>query len=206
MEEWQAKLAHWEQRLAEWNRSFEERYARLARDRKRWLRPLSAAEKEEIAAAARKLTGEELAVELFAFLSALCDAYVAAPMPQDRAKTRAWVGAGPNLLNAVWNYATQAPELIRGPHDAPMLTRGLAAISLDDVRSDYQDVLEALARLWIAARKAGLDPKPEFERVARASNPGMGGGGAFMQRTLLEFESSSYFRDHVRPRLPRASA
>jgi hypothetical protein len=193
-------------RLAEWNRTFEERYRALARERKRWLKPLSAAEKDEIAAAARKETGEQVAVELFDALSALCDAYVAEPMPQNRAKLRASVGANPHLLNAVWNYATQAPELIRGAGDAPKLTRGLAAVSLDDMRTDYNEVLEALANLWLAARKAGLDPAPEFERVAAVSNPGMGGGGAFLQRTMRGFGASAYFRDHVRPRLARQAS
>jgi hypothetical protein len=100
MEEWQAKIERWQARLAEWNQAFEERYRRLARERKRWLRPLSESEKDEIAAQARKLTGEEVAVELFSFLGALCDAYVAEVMPQWRAKARAWVGANADVFNA----------------------------------------------------------------------------------------------------------
>lgn len=206
MDDWQEKLARWERRLAEWNRDFELRYARLARERKRWLKPLSEVDKAEVAAEARKLCGEELAIELFEFLGALCDAYVAEPMPQNRAKTRAWVCQGPNLLNAVWDYAAQAPELTRGPNDVVALTRGLAAISIDDMRANYEDVLELLGRLWVTAAKAGIDPRAAFERVAAISNPGMGGGGAFMQQTLREFEGSPHFAAEVRPRLPRASA
>ena len=206
MEEWQEKIERWQARLAEWNRSFEERYARLARERKRWLRPLNESEKEEVAAEARKLTGEEVAVEVFAFLSQLCDAYVAEVLPQLRAKTRAWVGANPDVLNANWNFATQVPELVRKPKDEALFVRGLAAVSLDDMRADFNEVLDALARLWFAARKAGIDPAPHFAKLASLSNPGMGGGGAFMQRTLREFESSAYFRNNVRPKLPRGAA
>src|SRR6185436_19144661 len=98
MEEWQAKIEAWQARLHEWNAAFEDRYMRLARERKRWLRPLSEAEKEEIAVEARKLAGEDVAVELFAFLGGLCDAYVVEALPQWRAKTRAWIGANPDVL------------------------------------------------------------------------------------------------------------
>jgi hypothetical protein len=206
MEEWQVEIERWQARLAEWNQLFGERYERLARERKRWLRPLSESEKEEIAAQARKLAGEDVAVELFAFLGRFCDAYVAEVMPQWRAKARAWVGMNRDVLNANWNFATQMPELIRKPSDELLLLRGLAAMSLDDMRTDFKAVLATLARLWLAARKAGIDPAPHFAKVANLSNPGMGGGGAFMQRTLREFESSAYFRDNVRPKLPRGAA
>ena len=206
MEEWQAKIERWQARLAEWNQSFEERYRRLARERKRWLKPLSESEKDEIAAQARKLTGEEVAVELFAFLGSLCDAYVAEVMPQWRAKARAWVGANPDVLNANWNFATQVPDLVRKQSDEALLVRGLAAVSLDDMRADFNTVLATLARLWIAARKAGIDPAPHFAKIAGLSNPGMGGGGAFMQRTMKDFAESSYFRNEVRPKLPRGAA
>lgn len=206
MEEWKEKLERLELRLAEWNRDFEQRYTRLARERKRWLKPLSEVDQQEAATEARKLCGEELAIELFQVLGELCDAYVAEPMPQNHAKVRAWVCQGPNLLNAVWDYAAQAPELIRGPHDAVALTRGLAAVSLDDMRANYENVLDLLGRLWVTAAKSGLDPRAAFESVARVSNPGMGGGGAFMQQTLREFEGSPHFLAEVRARLPRASA
>jgi hypothetical protein len=206
MEEWQAKIEAWQARLHEWNAAFEDRYMRLARERKRWLRPLAESEKEEIAAEARKLAGEDVAVELFAFFGQLCDAYFAEPLPQWRAKTRAWVGANPDVINANWNFATQMPELVRRTTDEQSLVRGLAAVSIDDMRSDFKDVQKTLERLWLAARKAGIDPAPHFARVAAVSNPGMGGGGAFMQRTMRDFETSAYFRDEVRPKLPRGAA
>jgi hypothetical protein len=206
MEEWQAKIERWQARLAEWNRAFEERYGRLARERKRWLRPLSESERDEIAAQARKLAGEDVAVELFGFLGSLCDAYVAEVLPQWRAKARAWVGANPDVLNANWNYATQVPDLVRKPSDEALLVRGLAAVSLDDSRADFNAVLATLARLWLAARKAGIDPAPHVAKIAGLSNPGMGGGGAFMAQTLREFESSAYFRTHVRPQLARQAS
>jgi hypothetical protein len=206
MDDWKPKIDAWEPRLAEWNARYAAEYARLARARRGWFRKLTPGEEADVAAAARRLTGEEVAIELFDFIGALCDAYIAEPLPQNRAKIRAWVGANPNFAPAVWSYARQSPELIRKPGDEPRLLRGLAAASIDDVRTDYRALIETLGDLWVAACRAGIDPAPSFEKVAALSNPGTGGGGAFMQGTLREFRSSAHFRDRVRPRLPRACA
>jgi len=206
MEAWKEKIEAWDQRLAEWNERFAAESARLTRERRRWFRRLTEDARAEIAVEAARLAGEATTAELASFLDSLCDAYLAETLAQNRAKIRAWVGANPNVAPAVWSYARRSVELVRKPSDEPALMRGLAAASIDDVRTDYNALIATLGELWIAARRAGIDPAPRFEKVAALSNPGTGGGGAFMQQTLGGFASSAYFRERVRPRLPRMSA
>lgn len=94
---------------------------------------------------------------------------------------------------------------MRKPSDELAVRRALAAISIVDLRVDYNAALATLGRLWLAARKAGLDPKPHFAAVAAISNPGMGGGGACAAEILSDFDETAYFRNHVKPLLPRAA-
>lgn len=193
-------------RQAAWRTAFLEAFARLRRERfGRWRRP-DAAQAEELAREARKAAGEEQARALFAFLDELCDAYRAEALPQNRAKLRADVGASRTLLAEVWTYAVQNSELVRGPGDAARLDHALAAVSLDDLRADARDVDELLARLWLAAVRAGLDPRAAFEATAAISNPGTGGGGAFLAQHLREFEGSLAFKSRVAPELRKRSA
>jgi hypothetical protein len=193
-------------RQAAWRHGFVEAYTRLRRERfGRWRRP-DAAQEEELAREARKVAGEEHARALFAFLDELCDAYRADPLPQNRAKLRADVGAAQTLLAEVWAYAAQNAELVRGSKDAVRLERALAAVSLDDLRADARDVDELLARLWLAAVRAGLDPRAAFEATAAISNPSTGGGGAFLAQRLRAFEGSLAFKTLVQPELRKRSA
>lgn len=206
MNDWQPKIEAWQGRLADWQRRFDDEFATLARKRKGWFGKLSPGELEEIAATARKSAGEDVAVELFGFLAELADAYRAEPLPQPRAKVRAWVGAEPTTLNAMWSFALQSLDLARGASAQKTLERGLAAFSIVDLRTDYSECIAVLGRFWLAAKRAGVDPKALFASTAALSNRGMGGGGNFCAQELAEFESSAYFRDHVRPQLSRASA
>lgn len=191
---------------AQWNQRFAAAYERLRRERLGRFRQPDAAQAEALAADAAREAGEDQALESFAGFDALCDAYLAEPLPQNRAKLRADVGSSRALLPALWSYAAQNAELVRGSADAPRLRRGLAAVSLDDLRADVLEVDALLARLWLAAVGAGLDPRAAFADVAAVSNPGMGGGGAFMARRLGEFEGSLAWRTRVAPALKRRSA
>lgn len=205
MEEWNDKIVAWRRDLETWQARFESEYQQLARKRRGWFGKLAQGELDEIAALARRAAGEQQAVDSFRLVTELCDAYLGEALPQNRAKARAWVGAEALTTNAVWSYALQSIELLARQSSESTLRRALAAISLVDLRVDYNAFLDALGRLWIAARKAGLDPKPHFDAVATLSNPGMGGGGACVGKLLAEFNSSAYFRDRVRPLLPRAA-
>ncbi len=187
-------------------RGFRREYKRLARQRSGLLRRLSVAEREEIAADARRAAVEELLVELFGFYDGLCGAYLATELPQHSALLRANLGEQPALFEAFWSYAEQAPELIRGADDGRLLELGLAAVSLDDDRVDLQQCEAVLGRLYLAATRVGLDAKPHFAAVAAVSNPGTGGGGSRTQGLVAGFDRSFYFEQHVRPQVSRTSA
>lgn len=205
-DELRERLETLDARQAAWRGQFLVAYQRLRRERfGRWRRPDAAAE-EELAREARKQAGEEQAREMFAFLDELCDAYRAEALPQNRAKLRADVGAARTLLAEVWAYAAQNAELVRGGEDSVRLERALAAVSLDDLRADALEVDELLARLWLAAVRAGLDPRAAFAATAAISNPGMGGGGACLAGHLRGFEGSPAYKSRVLPELRRRSA
>ena len=205
-DELRERLRAQDQRQAAWRDAFLTAYKRLRRERFGWLRRPNAVQEEELAREARKIAGEEAAREIFAFLDELCDAYRAEALPQNRAKLRADVGASRTLLGEVWAYATQNAELVRTSDDGPRLQRALAAVSLDDLRADKQEVDELLGRIWLAAVRADLDPRAAFAETAALSNPGMGGGGAFLASQLREFEGSLAYKQHVLPALRRRSA
>ncbi len=205
MNEWNDKIDGWRKQLESWQARFEDEYRTLARKRRGWFRKLSAGELDEIAGLARQAAGDSQAIDSFRLVAELCDAYLAETLPQNRAKVRAWIGAEALTTNAVWSFAIQCIEMLPRQADEATLRRALAAISIVDLRVDYNAFLDALGRLWIAARRVGLDPAPHFAAVAKLSNPGMGGGGACVGELLAEFRSSAYFRDRVRPLLPRAA-
>lgn len=193
-------------RQSAWRRDFLDAFQRLRRERfGRWRRP-GAAEEEELAREARQLAGEDVARELFAFFDQCCDAYRAEPLPQNRAKLRADIGAAQTLFGELWAYAAQNVELVRTSKDALRLERALAAVSLDDLRADALEVDLLLARLWIAAVRAELDPRAAFAAAAAISNPGTGGGGAFLAQRLRDFETSLAFKSRVLPELRMRSA
>lgn len=206
IDELRERLREMDRRQANWNVTFHRAYARVRRERVGRFRRPSATQEAEIAEEARRVTGEDFALEMFAFLDELCDAYLAEPLPQNRAKLRADVGGLETLLSTLWFYARQNIDLVRSSEDCPRLVHALCAISLDDLRADAEDVDELLANAWLAAARAGVDPRPEFARVAAVSNPGMGGGGAFMKNHLEGFEGSLPYRRLVEPALTRRGA
>jgi hypothetical protein len=203
MTDWLSRLDEWEHRLSRW----EEDYRRALRERlgeaRRFLRRPSADRAAAAAADARRAAGEQTLVELFALFDELAGDYLAAELPQDRAKLRAWIGAKPALFRALWSYVEQSPELIRSAADERRLELALAAVSLDDGRVDGRQRDAALGSLYVAAARAGIDPVPAFQKVAARSNPGTGGGGAHTRTVLADFASSFYFERTVRPLLGR---
>ena len=204
MNDWSQKLEQWNARLAEWNADYEREYRRLIKSKSGLFRRPSPEDREAAAAAAAKAAGEDTMVELFATFDTLCREYLELELPQQHAKLRAWVGEQPELFNALWSYVEQAPDLIRNAEDGERLELALAAVSLDDSRVDQHQRDEALGRLYLAAWRAGIDPKPAFAKVAAISNPSSGGGGSFTRQALESFHRSFYFEHNIRQKLSRA--
>jgi len=201
MKDWRERTDAVGRRLQEWNEAYAREYGQLLRQRRRRFRKPSATELESIAAEARRRAGEEVLAEASVFLDELCAAYLAEPLPQIRAQMRARVANWPALFEALWSCIEGSALAIRRPEDRERLRLGLAAASLDDMRSDLRKLEEAVGRLYLAAVRAGIDPRPDLEAVAQASNPSTGGGGGKMREWLLEFEASRHFKRAVEPEL-----
>ncbi len=201
-----ARLREMDRRQAGWNEGFRRAYARLRRRRGGLFRGPSADEERELAEAARREAGEGLALEMFAFLDELSDTYLSETLPQNQAKLRADVGALEAMPELLWSYAELNAELLKSPADERRLLRALCAVSLEDLHADLEQVDALLARIWLGALRAGLDPRPAFEAVAAVSNPGTGGGSAFTQRHLRGFERSLAFKRLVVSASNRSSA
>jgi len=206
VDELRERLRAMGQRHATWSDAFDAAYARLKKERVgRWRRP-SREQHASIAAQAQREAGDAFLRELTIFFDELCDAYLGDTLPQDRAKLRADVGGDPRLHAALWAYANSGAELVRGAGDQQRLDRTLAAVSLDDLRTDVELVDALLARIWLNALRAKLDARAAFARVAACSNPSMGGGGACFRQQLEGFEESLAFKRDVAPELRRLSA
>ena len=57
---------------------------------------------------------------------------------------------------------------------------------------------DVLGRLYIAATRAGIDPKPYFADAAAVASPSASGGGTMLREILEGFDSSPYFREVVK--------
>lgn len=117
-------------------------------------------------------------------LDELCPAYLDAPAPEragvrDAVQDKVWV------LNALLAYVYRAAERIHSPKDRGWLWRGLAAVSMENCSQDYRDVLVALSKLYAAAQKAGIPPRPDFKAVARISSDEIPRGGSQSVQALL---------------------
>ena len=107
------------------------------------------------------------------------------------------MGAAPALFGFLWSYVQQCIELVRTSEDAPRLRSGLAGLAIDDGRTEYHQVLDTIARAWIAAKRAGVEPGPIFTEVAKAANPGAAGGGSFLRRELADPLANALIRDKI---------
>ncbi len=122
-------------------------------------------------------------------LQDVCDAYLSA-MPAECAVVRAALRDCPGVLNHLMGYAYHAGETLKATGQREWLRRGLAAISIENCRYDYRDVLLALADLYLAAEAAGLDPQPDFVAVANLSAPEVPRGGTTpVGEMLTEFHT-----------------
>jgi hypothetical protein len=188
--------------MRDWRAAVTGEATRLRRARRRGLARLVPARPGEVEALereARKNVGEAALVEASAFVEGVCARFLEAG-PQERALIRARLGACDELFGMLFAFATMSPTLVRTADDAGALRLGLAAVSIDDGRAGVEAVQTALGRLWLAALRAGIDPKPHFQAVAELSNKGTAGGGAFMRETLAEFDQSPFFEREVAPR------
>ncbi|MFL5734903.1 MAG: hypothetical protein ACJ78Q_17235 [Chloroflexia bacterium] len=92
--------------------------------------------------------------------------------------------------------------LIKTPDDAEQLRKGLAAAVLLNGRDDYRDILMALAALWLAAARAGIDPLPYFQEASRLATTDDPRGIGSTLDELANFHNYAIFKEQVEPYLP----
>ena len=119
----------------------------------------------------------------------VCDAYLIAT-PAECAIVRVALSQSPSVLNHLMGYAYHAGQTLEATGQREWLRRGLAAISIENCRYDYRDVLLALADLYLAAEAAGLDPQSDFVAVATLSAQEFSRGGMTpVSKMLAEFHT-----------------
>ena len=130
----------------------------------------------------------------------LCDAYLIAT-PAECAAVRSALCTSPGVLNHLLGYAYQAAQTLKTTGQREWLRRGLAALSVENCRYDYRDVLLALAELYLNAEAAGLDPRIDFAAVAVLSAPEVPQGGMTpVSRMLVEFHTYAVLASQRRNR------
>ncbi|MBN1995002.1 MAG: hypothetical protein JW953_20070 [Anaerolineae bacterium] len=133
---------------------------------------------------AKQQATADLYQEMYALLDELCPAYLEAT-PAEREKIRAAASDKDGLLSALLGYVYKSARQIRCPADREWLRRGLAAVSIENCRKDYRDVLLALAELYVLAEAAGLNPKPDFRAIAKISSRQSPTGGSTSVANML---------------------
>ena len=139
----------------------------------------------------------DLLSEIYNFLDLNYEIYLQAS-PQQRDEIRGIIGncyfvdhrghINRFLEDMLMRYVDErAIEKIRSTGDKIWLLRGLVAMSMENSGSDFRDSLIHLARLYVVAEEKGLNPEPEFQKVAQISSNENPRGGP---RPMKEMMSS----------------
>ena len=132
---------------------------------------------------------------LYALFDQLCPYYLEA-MPQERTEIRAAASDKAGVLSALLGYVYTSASRLQSSADREWLRKGLAAASIENCSVDYRDVLLALAELYVAAEKVGIDPKPHFAAVAELSSSDTPRGGMTPVREMLaDFHSYAVLKE-----------
>lgn len=134
----------------------------------------------------------------------LCVLYVSLSDEQ-RDHVRKLVKPHRSLLNGLLWHIGWASSRIKSSGDGDWLKRGLAAASIEDNRTDYRDMFVALGGIYLSATRAGINASDYFKQAALLSSsvPGAVFKWSSMREFLDNFETSVFFRQDVRSKLPR---
>jgi len=133
----------------------------------------------------------------------LCSAYLLM-YDEERATAREIVGTHPELLRQLHSHLLWEVKQISSEADQVRIMRGLAAISLNDLRTDYRDVYVAMGMAYERAHRVGVFLSIPLVKIANLSNPiPSGRNKGSMRDFFLNFETSAFFSDSVAPKLNR---
>lgn len=138
--------------------------------------------------------------DLFVLLDETTDAYLSGDTGAGGAIRGAFNGKE-RVLAALGTYVSRAAEMLAAGDAALWLRRGLAAVSILDVRLDPQDIQVSLGSLYVAASRAGLDAAGAFAEVAALSSDAYPGKFPTARKQLAAFSDSDYFHSAVEPEL-----
>ncbi len=134
---------------------------------------------------------------LYALFDQLCPYYLEEATPQERTEIRAATSDKAGVLSALLGYVYASASRLQSSADGEWLRKGLAAASIENCSVDYRDILLALAELYVAAEKVGIDPKPHFAAVAELSSSDTPQGGTTPVREMLaNFHSYAVLKEH----------
>jgi len=168
-----AKMAAWAARFDEhftamWMRRF---------NRPRWLS--GELDFNKLHQQALEKAGASELSEIYAFLDRLCLAYLQADSTQ-REQVRGVMAAQTALVAWLGRYVREVAERVQTAQDVDVLRIGLAALSIEDysynphldakARYDERHVYDSMARLYLAARRAGINAEPHLQAVAALSS------------------------------------
>jgi hypothetical protein len=163
---------------------------------------------KELDAASIKKTGEaaysvlkETFQQIQQQLVDLCLAYLLMS-DEDRSSAREIAGTHPELLRQLHSHLLWEVDHVNGEADQDRIMRGLAAISLNDLRTDYRDVYVAMGMAYERAHRVGAFFSIPLIKIANLSNPIPSGKNKMsMKDFFLNFETSAFFLDSVAPKL-----
>jgi hypothetical protein len=103
------------------------------------------------------------------FIGLLCAAYLKATR-EECEQIRALFAKRKHLMSALLVFANLALKEIKSPTDVQWVRLGLAAISIENCGADFRDGAWALEKLYTAAEKVGVDPRPYLNEIAELSS------------------------------------
>jgi hypothetical protein len=137
-------------------------------------------------------------------LTSVCELYIGATGEQ-RGVMRdlfAWSYLLPQYLFRLIKIQIEHLPPEQAAHDARI---ALAAVSLEDNKTDYRDTFMALGSIYLGIVEQGLDTEALFQEAASWSSDtsSSGAGRKSMKSFLLNFKKTDFFRLDVEPRMRR---
>jgi hypothetical protein len=188
VKDFEEELRRWEARYREWaepiNHFFRTSLIRVNRDGY----TLADFQRELNAIRQQRLAEYDPGAAVEPILEQMCAEYLLAS-PSERERYRAAVNDKDGVQSFLLGYVASCADRIRSPEDLGPLRRGLAAASIENCGTDYRDVFVALAKLFVWAERAGIDPVPHFREAGRLSSDAMPRGGTTpVSKMLIEFK------------------
>ena len=124
----------------------------------------------------RMVAEDDPFVEIREVMDEVCPAYLVAST-DERERLRSIVADLNDLSMLIRGYADTLSSEILSPNDTEKLRCGLAAISIENCRTDSRDTMLSLADLFVGAEEVGIDPLPYFQELSELSSSATPTGG-----------------------------